>query len=85
MLVLLETIPQIESLEVGRDEFGDERSWSLLLSMTFPSVTALQDYQTHPDHIAAMEFNAPWVTEIGSIDYHSSQNESSRAWRMGKR
>ena len=72
MQALPESIPEIQSLEIGRDEFGEKRSWNLLLSMTFESVAALRHYQVHQNHVALMKFNAPFVTDVGSVDYHEA-------------
>jgi hypothetical protein len=73
MRALTGKIPEIEALEIGRDEFGEERSWSLMLSMTFRSVEALRRYQTHAEHVAVMRFNDPYVTDVGSVDHHCQQ------------
>ena len=69
MLALRRVVEEIESLEVGLDELHEERSWDLVLNMTFHSVETLRLYQKHPEHVAIMQFNAPFVESVGSIDF----------------
>jgi hypothetical protein len=71
MLALRATIPEIQHLEVGRDELRDTRSWDLMLIMEFASVDALRTYQRHPQHVDVMTFNAPFVANVGSVDFTS--------------
>ena len=63
------TIAGIRHLEIGHDELHDARSWDLVLIMAFPSVEALRDYQRHPEHLALMAFNAPFVADVASVDF----------------
>ena len=74
MYALSETIAHIKDLEIGRDELHDARSWDLVLIMRFPSVAALRAYQQHPEHIAVMQFNDPFVDKIASVDFQKNQN-----------
>ena len=69
MLALLDSIDQIRRLEIGRDELHDARSWDLVLIMAFDSVDALRTYQAHPEHVALMHFNNPFVTDVASVDF----------------
>ena len=69
MLALPATIGEIEHLEIGRDELHDARSWDLVLVMEFASVEALRAYQRHPDHVAVMTFNDPFVANVASVDF----------------
>lgn len=69
MLALGGTIGGIQHLEVGRDELHDARSWDLVLIMEFASVDALRAYQRHPQHLALMAFNQPFVTDVASVDF----------------
>jgi stress responsive alpha/beta barrel protein len=69
MLALKQIIEEIEFLEVGIDELHEERSWDLVLNMVFQSVETLRIYQKHPEHIAVMQFNAPFVENVGSVDF----------------
>ena len=69
MLALRGTIDGIEHLEIGRDELHDARSWDLVLIMEFASVAALRAYQRHPQHLAVMAFNDPFVANVASVDF----------------
>ena len=69
MLALRGTIDEIRHLEIGRDELGDARSWDLVLLMEFASVAALRAYQRHPQHLAVMAFNDPFVANVASVDF----------------
>jgi hypothetical protein len=69
MLALRGTIDGIQHLEIGRDELRDARSWDLVLIMEFASVEALRAYQRHPDHLAVMTFNDPFVANVASVDF----------------
>ena len=69
MLALRDAIDSIEHLEIGRDELRDSRSWDLVLIMEFASVEALRAYQRHPQHLALMAFNEPFVADVASVDF----------------
>lgn len=69
MRALGDTITGIERLEIGRDELRDARSWDLVLIMEFASVEALRTYQRHPEHVAVMAFNEPFVANVASVDF----------------
>ena len=81
MLALRGVIGEIVRLEIGRDELHDVRSWDLVLIMEFASVAALRVYQRHPEHLAVMAFNDPFVAHVASVDftrpYGSSHNAAS--------
>ena len=69
MLALREVIGDILRFEIGRDELHDARSWDVVLIMEFASVDALRAYQRHPQHLAVMAFNEPFVAHVGSVDF----------------
>ena len=71
MLALRGSIGEIRSLEIGRDELRDARSWDVVLIMAFDSVDALRAYQRHPAHQAVMAFNDPFVADVASVDFTS--------------
>jgi hypothetical protein len=43
-------IPQIKTLNLGRDLGETDSNWDVVLIMDFESTTALAEYQTHPEH-----------------------------------
>ena len=63
------TVGEIQRLEIGRDEVRDARSWDLGLIMEFTSIEALRAYQRHPQHLAVMAFNDPFVAHVASVDF----------------
>ena len=69
MLRLRSAIEGIQLLEIGRDELHDARSWDVVLIMEFASVDALRAYQRHPEHLAVMAFNDPFVASVASVDF----------------
>lgn len=69
MLALKESIDEIEQIEVGVDVIGEARSWSLLIKLVVSDVDALVRYQQHPEHKAVIKFNAPYVADVGVIDF----------------
>jgi hypothetical protein len=69
MLALRTRIAGIEHLEIGKDMLHDARSWDLVLIMRFASVAALRAYQQHPEHQLVMQFNQPFVADVGSVDF----------------
>lgn len=69
MLALRDAIAGIQHLEIGRDELHDARSWDLVLIMEFASVDALRAYQRHPEHLALMAFNGPFVADVATVDF----------------
>jgi hypothetical protein len=69
MLALRGVIGEIVRLEIGRDELRDVRSWDVVLIMEFASVAALRVYQWHPQHLAVMAFNEPFVANVASVDF----------------
>ena len=73
MLALRDSIDGIRRLEIGRDELHDARSWDLVLIMAFDSVDALRAYQAHPEHVALMRFNDPFVADVASVDFTRGQ------------
>lgn len=73
MLALRDAIEGIHRLEIGRDELHDARSWDLVLIMAFDSVEALRAYQAHPEHVALMGFNEPFVADVASVDFRSTR------------
>ena len=69
MRALPGAIEGIQSLEIGRDELHDARSWDVVLIMAFASVEELRAYQRHPLHLAVMAFNDPFVANVASVDF----------------
>jgi hypothetical protein len=69
MLALRVVIPEIAHLDIGRDILHEARSWDLVLIMRFASLEALRNYQRHEAHQQVMQFNHPWVADVGAVDF----------------
>lgn len=69
MLALQHSIDEVEEIQIGSDIVGEARSWSLLIKLLVADKEALVRYQQHPDHQAVIKFNAPYVAEVGVIDF----------------
>lgn len=72
MLALQQTIPEVEAIQIGIDQVGEARSWSLLIKLLVADMDALGRYQRHPDHQAVIKFNAPYVADVGVIDFENT-------------
>jgi len=85
MLGLRGAIAGIQRLEIGRDELHDARSWDLVLIMEFASVDALRAYQRHPQHLALMAFNEPFVADVASVDFTRAERSAMTSARPRSR
>jgi hypothetical protein len=62
-------IPQILSLQVGTNVAYPESNWDVVLIADYDSLEALEDYQVHPDHVAATHVIKPLVTSRSNVDF----------------
>ena len=69
LLRLAGRVPQLRSLEVGVDLIHAERSYDLALLATFDSLSDMQAYQVHPNHIEVGEYMRGVYETIVSVDY----------------
>ena len=53
---------------------GDEAGATLVLIMEFTSIEALRAYQRHPQHLAVMAFNDPFVADVASVDFTRTES-----------
>ena len=51
------------------DQLHDAHSRDLVLIMEFASAEALRAYQRHPDQLAVMGFNDPFVANVAAVDF----------------
>ena len=70
MLELLpQKIPEIVSLETGRDFLSSARSWDMALVVTFHTRAALDIYAEHPAHQEVKQYiHAHWL-DSATVDY----------------
>lgn len=50
LLALRDIVPEIRSMEIGKDVLHSEMSYDMALVMTFDSMEALERYKVHPEH-----------------------------------
>ena len=56
LLALTAIIPEIKSIEVGRDLSRTEMSYDMALVTDFESLEALHTYKVHPAHVAVADY-----------------------------
>jgi len=62
-------IPEIESLEVGRNIAYPESNWDVVLIADYASLDALEAYQVHPEHQRVVGIIKPLVAERSNVDF----------------
>lgn len=66
---LPEKIPEIVSLETGRDVLHSERSYDMALIVTFRSFAALAVYDKHPEHGKVRAYIKAHRTASATVDF----------------
>ena len=69
LLALKEKIPQIRSIETGRDFKRSERSFDLALIVTFDTKEDLEIYDHHPEHEKARAYIKAHRTGTATVDF----------------
>ena len=69
LMALPKEIPEILSMETGRDFLGSSRSWDMALVATFDSREALAVYADHPAHQAVKAYIHAERTDSATVDY----------------
>lgn len=64
-------IDVVESLEVGRDVVGSDRSWQIGLIVKLADREALDTYAAHPEHVVVLDFIRSCVTRSAAVDFIS--------------
>ncbi|WP_027091286.1 Dabb family protein [Cohnella thermotolerans] len=64
-------IPELLSIEVGKDVLHSERSYDIALTATFADMDGLQAYQVHPEHKKVIEHMNEVREASVSVDYES--------------
>ena len=65
----LRTIDGVISLTVGVDVVRSARSYDAVLVVVFPDRTALDAYQTNPQHVPVAQYGASLCDSIVAVDY----------------
>ena len=62
-------IPEIRALQVGRNIAYPDSNWDVVLVADYDSLDALEAYQVHPDHQAAVAVIGPLVAQRSNVDF----------------
>ena len=69
LLALKEKIPQIRTMEVGRDFLHSDRSFDMALIVTFDTKEDLAVYADHPAHVLVKEYIHAHRLATAAVDY----------------
>ncbi|NLI53330.1 MAG: Dabb family protein [Clostridiales bacterium] len=69
LLALKDRIPEIHSIETGRDFKHSERSFDLALIVTFDTKEDLAAYDRHPEHEKARAYIKAHRTATATVDF----------------
>ena len=69
LLALKASIPEIQTIETGRDFKHSERSFDLALIVTFDSKEDLETYDHHPEHEKARAYIKANRTATATVDF----------------
>lgn len=69
LLTLPEAIPTIIDLEVGIDVLHSQRSYDLVLIVSFQDLNALTQYNDHPAHLSVLDAIKPLIDKTHTVDY----------------
>lgn len=69
LLALKDKIPQIRSIETGRDFMHSDRSFDLALIVTFDTREDLASYDCHPEHEKVRAYVKAHRTASASVDF----------------
>jgi hypothetical protein len=70
LLALTESIPEIETFDVGADVLHLDRSFDTGLVATFVDEPALNEYTIHPQHQEAAAFGKEIAEKVISVDFY---------------
>lgn len=62
-------VPALLKIEIGIDIVGTEVSKDMVLTALFHSLSDLQAYADHPEHLKVVEFVRTLVCERAVVDY----------------
>jgi hypothetical protein len=62
-------IPEIHSFHIGQDLAETDGNWDAVLVVDYKTTADLATYQTHPEHLKAVEVVKANTTERASVDF----------------
>lgn len=69
LLALRGVVPELQSIEIGRNVAYPATNWDVALVAEFADVDALARYQQHPAHVEAAAFVRGVVSDRATVDY----------------
>lgn len=66
---LLDSVPTLRSMEVGRNFNESERAMDLSIITSFDDKEGLKAYATHPEHLKVVEYIKETTTLSRVVDY----------------
>ncbi len=66
---LADSVPGVQSLEIGIDDGSVDGHWDAALVSVHDSAEALAAYQVHPDHVAALGIVGKLVAQKSVVDF----------------
>ena len=65
------SIPELKSLDLGRDVVKGERSFDFALVAVFEDLDAMKRYQVHPDHQAVLTLIRAATQQVVAVDFEA--------------
>lgn len=62
-------IPELRGIEVGIDTLHTQRSYDIALITRFDDLAGMQAYQTHPEHVAVLEYLRSVLAASVAVDF----------------
>jgi len=66
---LIDSVPTLKRMEVGRNFNDSDRAMDLSIITTFDDRDGLSRYATHPEHLRVVEFIKEVTTQTKVVDY----------------
>ncbi len=67
---LIDSVPTLNSIEVGVNFSTEDRAMDLSIITTFDNELGLKEYATHPEHLKVVEFIKTVVKSSKVSDYY---------------
>ena len=66
---LLDSVPTLRSMEVGKNFDTSDRAMDLSIITSFDDKEGLQEYDIHPEHLKVVEYIKKRATFSKAVDY----------------
>ncbi len=69
---LLNTVPSLKSMEVGKNISAKPSAYHLVLTAVFDNQAGLDTYRVHPNHVKILDRMKTTVEKVAAADYFFS-------------